>query len=65
MDLLIAIAALCHITGAEGTWYNTARKDDLKCQQDYIICFHKKVPDNTIIHSYSKYLEACVLEKKL
>jgi hypothetical protein len=58
IELIQAIAMLCNFQPSQ-YYYNKAKKDSLKCQQEYIKCVDKKDRLN-----YSYGLKMCILEKK-
>jgi hypothetical protein len=58
MDLLIAIAALCNIGGAD-SWQAPMERRALQCQQAYLACVETKQGN-----SYNRLTE-CLKERKL
>lgn len=70
MEALLAIAALCAIS-AGGPFVSMEKADryQLKCQQDYISCYEKKlaleVPESQDVKVWQGKLKSCVTEKKI
>lgn len=61
MGALMAIAMLCQVSGANYT-FKSRDAYQLKCQQDYIKCYEKKL-DPTAQESWVGGLKDCVKER--
>lgn len=69
MEALLALAMLCQVS--VGSPFTTLKKVDqyqLKCQQEYIACYEKKLaeaPEPTNPNAWIGKLKSCVAERKI
>lgn len=59
MELIQAIALLCHFNASNGYTLNEIHKHQVRCQQEYLHCVSVK----RIKTSEKEALEKCLLEK--